>query len=42
MTSRYGLGRRLWLLGLALLALLLIGLIVQSIAGFDPGGVLGT
>jgi hypothetical protein len=42
MTGRYRLGMRLWLLGVALVVLLVIGLVVQSTASFDPGGVLGT
>jgi hypothetical protein len=41
MASRYRLGRRLWLFILALLVLLLAGVIVQSTAGLEPGGLLG-
>ena len=41
MTSRYRLGRRLWLFGLALVVLLVIGIAIQWIANPEPGGLLG-
>ena len=41
MASRYRFGRRLWFFGFALLVLLLIGIVMQSTASFEPGGLFG-